>query len=65
MRIRLDKSACNGHALCNSIDPTLFPLDEEGYSALEPHRARPEDVERTREGVAACPERALILDEHD
>jgi ferredoxin len=63
MKIRLDDSACAGHALCNSVDPELFPLNDDGYSAVEP-RAVPLDDERpTRDAVAICPERALILDE--
>jgi ferredoxin len=63
MRIRLDKASCAGHGLCNSIDSELFPLDENGYSMVEPHDVRPADEQRTREGVAVCPEQALIFDD--
>lgn len=62
MKVRLDRSRCAGHALCNSVDPEIFPLDDDGYSILEPHVVEPGDEERTREGVDACPEMALILD---
>jgi ferredoxin len=65
MRVRLDKSACAGHALRNSIDPELFPIDDGGYSIVEPHEVRPADEERTRQGVASCPERALLLDDEN
>jgi ferredoxin len=52
-----------GHAQCYSVDPDLFPLDDSGYSILEEHEVKPEDEDKTRQGVAACPEGALILEE--
>jgi ferredoxin len=30
---------------------------------LEEHEVKPEDEQKTRDGVAACPEMALILEE--
>jgi ferredoxin len=63
MKIRLDQSRCVGHAQCYAVDPDLFPIDESGYSMLETHDVRPEDEQGTRDGVAACPELALILEE--
>jgi ferredoxin len=41
----------------------LFPIDDSGYSILEEHEVRPEDEPLTRDGVAACPELALILED--
>lgn len=63
MRVRVDNSRCAGHAQCYAVDPDLFPLDDSGYSILEEHEVKPEDEQKTREGVSACPEMALILDE--
>lgn len=63
MRVRLEKSKCVGHAQCYAVDPKLFPIDKSGYSILEEHEVRPEDAELTRDGVASCPEMALVLDE--
>ena len=63
MKVRLERSKCSGHAQCYAVDPELFPIDESGYSTLEEHDVAPEDVQLTRDGVAACPEMALILDE--
>ena len=63
MRVRLDKSKCAGHALCYAVSPALFPLDDSGYSIL-PERKVPEaDEDLTRQGVAACPEIALAIDD--
>jgi ferredoxin len=63
VRVRLEKSKCVGHAQCYAVDPDLFPIDESGYSILEERAVRPEDVQLTRDGVASCPEMALIIDE--
>ena len=63
MRVRLERDLCVGHALCYAVDPELFPIDEQGYSTLEEHEVAPADEQLTREGVAACPEAALILED--
>jgi ferredoxin len=63
MKVHLEKDKCVGHAQCYAADPDLFPIDDNGYSNLEPHEVKPGDEQRTRDGVAACPELALILEE--
>ena len=63
MRVRLEKPKCVGHAQCYAVDPDLFPIDESGYSILEDREVAPDDEELTRDGVASCPEMALILEE--
>jgi ferredoxin len=63
VKVHLEKDKCVGHAQCYAADPELFPIDDDGYSNLEPHEVKPADEQRTRDGVAACPELALILEE--
>jgi ferredoxin len=63
MKVRLERSKCAGHAQCYAADPNLFPIDDDGYSILQEHTVAPGDEEATREGVARCPEVALILEE--
>ena len=63
MKVRLEQSKCVGHAQCYAVDPELFPIDDSGYSILEAHDVRPEDEQVVRDGVAACPELALLLEE--
>jgi ferredoxin len=65
MKIRVDNDKCVGHAQCYAVDPNLFPIDDAGYSILEPHHVKPEDEAVIRGGVDACPERALIPEEDD
>ena len=63
VKVRLEKSRCVGHAQCYAVDPDLFPIDESGNSTLEEHEVRPEDEVLIRDGVASCPEMALVLEE--
>ena len=63
MKVRLEQSKCVGHAQCYAVDPELFPIDDSGYSILEAHDVRPEDEQVVRDGVAACPELALLLED--
>jgi ferredoxin len=63
MKVRLEQSRCVGHAQCYAVVPELFAIDDSGYSILEAHEVKPGDEEKTRDGVAACPELALVLEE--
>lgn len=59
MKIRLDRSLCQGHARCAAKAPGLLLLDEDGYST-----AFDLDVPSGQESIALlaarnCPERAL------
>lgn len=65
MKIHVDNSKCMGHAQCYAIDPDLFPIDDSGYSVLQPTEVAAADEAHARQGVEACPERALIIDEDD
>jgi ferredoxin len=63
VKVRVEQSRCVGHAQCYAVDPEIFPIDDSGYSTLEEHEVVPEDAQIVRDGVASCPEMALILDE--
>ena len=61
MKAVIDLNKCSGHARCYATDPELFQIDESGY-ALRPEFEVPAGAEQTaREGVAACPERAITV----
>jgi ferredoxin len=63
VKVRVEQSRCVGHAQCYAVDPEIFPIDDSGYSTLEEHEVASEDAQVVRDGVASCPEMALILDE--
>lgn len=60
MKIGVDREVCEGHGQCSVVDMDLFPLDDDGYSAVGPAADVPEGEEQVaRLGVAACPVHAL------
>jgi ferredoxin len=63
MRVRLQQDKCVGHAQCHAVDPDAFPIDDDGYSTLTERQVAAEDEAVIRDGVAACPELALLLED--
>lgn len=63
MRIRVERSKCAGHALCNAVDPDLFPIDDDGYSTLHARAVESQYGAIVRAGVESCPELALIIED--
>jgi ferredoxin len=63
VKVRLHRDKCGAHGQCHAIDPDLFPIDDDGYSTLEAHEVVPGDESLVRDGVAVCPEVALIIEE--
>jgi ferredoxin len=61
MRVTVDHEVCQGHAICNALDPARFPLDDLGYSALGSAQVADGDEAAVRRVVDACPERALSV----
>jgi len=63
MKIRIEKSKCAGNARCAAVSEQLFPLDEDGYIAVEEIDVPPGMEELARRGARACPERIIIIDQ--
>lgn len=64
MRISVDRDVCQAHGQCSVVDMDLFPLDDDGYSAVGRDRAVPAgEEEAARLGVQACPLAALRITE--
>ena len=63
MKIRLQREKCAGHAQCHAVDPGLFPIDDDGYSTVTTRRVASDEVALARDGVSACPELALAIEE--
>jgi ferredoxin len=61
MRIRVDRTVCQGHALCAGVAPDLFTLDEEGYSNVDETEVPIELQDLARRGMQTCPERAITV----
>ena len=63
MKIRINKAACAGNARCAAVSEQLFPLDEDGYIAVEEIDVPPGMEELARRGARACPERIIVIEE--
>lgn len=61
MRLRIDRQGCVGNARCHAVSAELFPLDEDGYIAVEEIEVPPGMEELARRGVRACPERVIQI----
>jgi ferredoxin len=63
MKIRIDKAKCVGNARCAAVSTELFPLNDEGYIAVEEIDVPPGMEELARRGARACPERVIVIDD--
>ena len=63
MKILINKAACAGNARCAAVSEDLFPLDDDGYIAVEEVIVPPGKEELARRGARACPERIIIIEE--
>jgi ferredoxin len=59
MRIKIDKARCVGNARCWAVAADLYPLDEDGYIAIEEFEVPEGREELARRGARACPERVV------
>jgi ferredoxin len=54
---------CGAHGQCNWINPKLFPLDDEGYSAVGEAVVPAGAEAAARQAAAACPAAAISVKE--
>jgi ferredoxin len=61
MRIKLDRTVCDGFGVCGLRAPAVFTLDEWGYAALTDRTgAVPADqVRQVEHAMSACPVNAI------
>ncbi|MDH4169239.1 MAG: ferredoxin [Acidimicrobiia bacterium] len=63
MRIRYDRSLCQGHNRCYMLAPELFDVDDEGYAVLKVDGDVPAELEEKAQLCADnCPEYAIEVD---
>jgi ferredoxin len=63
MRVRIDPSVCQGHAVCRLTAPDVFLLgdDEDGRAEVASPAVAAELESRVRLAAENCPERAILL----
>lgn len=64
MKVRVDRSRCDAHGQCNLVSEDLFPLDDDGFSAIADagRDVPPGDEDVAEEGVYNCPAQALSVE---
>ena len=62
MRVTVDQSRCQGHALCAMHAPGLFDLDEEGRSFVIADPVPGDLDEAAYTAEAGCPEEAIAVE---
>jgi ferredoxin len=66
MKIRLDRTVCDGFGVCAKHAPEYFSLDDWGYASLEGNGMIPEqDRAAVKRALLDCPVHAIIeMGEH-
>ncbi len=62
VRVVADRSRCCGYGLCAQVCPQVYKLDADGLVYLDSDTVPPELEEEAREGAAACPAEALLVE---
>ncbi len=63
LKVRIVKAQCVGNARCHAVAELLYPLDDDGYIAIEGFTADEADALLARRGARACPERIITVEE--
>ncbi|QYC41810.1 Ferredoxin [Nonomuraea coxensis DSM 45129] len=62
MKIIVDRSACTGLGICESLAPNCFEVDDAGDLILLTETVSEEDLEGVRQAIEGCPTEALRLE---
>ena len=61
MRVKVDFDLCESNALCESLAPEVFELDDDDFLQIRKEEIGPDDEDAVRRAVAACPRAAISL----
>jgi ferredoxin len=62
-RLGIDPASCAGVGICAHLAPRVVRIDSWGYPIIDNHALGRWDRRQASSAVAACPRRALFLDE--
>jgi ferredoxin len=63
MRVTVDPDLCEANAVCASLVPEVFLVDESDELTILVSEVPPELADQVRQAVRACPRMALTLEE--
>ena len=61
MQVDIDKSKCQGHALCAMASEDYFELDDLGYIASDSGEVPAGKEQAAEQGSGACPEKVITI----
>lgn len=61
LKVRIARSQCVGNARCHAVAEQLYPLNDEGYVAIDSFEVGSGDEVLARRGARACPERIISV----
>lgn len=62
MRIKLDRTVCDGFGRCALHAPDYFSIDDWGYASLAGSgQVDPADEDRVRRAIIECPVHAIVV----
>jgi len=61
MKVKVDFDLCESNALCESLAPDVFELDDDDFLQLRKEEIGSADEDAVRRAVAACPRAAISL----
>jgi ferredoxin len=62
MRVTVDQSQCQGHALCEGMAPDVFEVgDDDGVAHVILDEVPPGRESAVEMAVSSCPERAITI----
>lgn len=62
LRVVVDRSRCCGYGLCAQVCPQIYKLDADGLVYLDSDVVPLGLEEEAREGAAACPAEAIVVE---
>jgi ferredoxin len=62
LRVSAERSRCCGYGLCAQLAPQVYKLDENGLVYMDSETFSLDLEEEAREGAAACPAEAIIVE---
>ncbi|HUC57422.1 MAG TPA: ferredoxin [Streptosporangiaceae bacterium] len=63
MKVIVDRDACEANAICASLVPEVFEVDDDDVLHIKTDVVPAEMVDSVRHAVRSCPKAALSLEE--
>jgi ferredoxin len=62
LRVTVATEHCMGHGVCHLLAPTVFDLDDNGFSIVRDHIVPMSLEGAAKTGAASCPEHAITVE---